>query len=286
MNATSGTVSDSRRPPNKVEQPGVGPSRLVAVTDVGGMPVRSVSTRPANRVPGVVDPSTPLVVVLPGLGMTRYVGRLTRELATRGATAVLLDLPGFGSPRQPATTPDIHAVGHAAARWVDRCAADRPLVMFGHSTGAQAALTATLYLHGHCTRLGLVLAGPTFAPGQRTLPGVLARTPLAYRHDAPWQLDPRELVRAGPSALLALAKSGQRDQLEGRIRPLRVPCTVTAGHHDSYAPESWLELLCHSLVASPAVRCAVIGGSHNNPWTHPADLASLTMEAASSIGCT
>jgi pimeloyl-ACP methyl ester carboxylesterase len=249
-----------------------------AVSKVESLPVRALGPSASQRPPDGTGGSDRLVVVLPGLGMTRYLRRLVHELTRHGATPALLDLPGYGSPGGRATAPDVHAIGHAAAQWVQRCGAGREVVLLGHSTGAQAALTAALDLQDLRSGLALVLAGPTFAPAERRWSRLLAHTLPAYRHDAPWQLDPRELLRAGPADLVALVRSGLRDQPERRIRNLRVPVTVTAGHHDTYAPTSWLDLLASSAVLSPRASSVVLGGSHNNPWTHSAVLAHVALD--------
>ena len=96
-----------------------------AVTDLDGMPVRWLATSSPGRLPDLRGLRTPLVVVLPGLGMTRYVRRLVRALARRSVTAVVLDLPGFGSPGPRPTVPHIEDVGHADARWVERAGGAR-----------------------------------------------------------------------------------------------------------------------------------------------------------------
>jgi pimeloyl-ACP methyl ester carboxylesterase len=226
----------------------------------------------------------PLVVVVPGLGLTHYVRRLVREVERRGASAVVLDLPGYGSPGPRTTAPDVRDVGRAAASWLVHHGTARPVVLVGHSTGAQAALVAGLEVQASRDDVTVVLAGPTFAPGQRTLPGVLARVPLAYRHDGPWQLDPRELLRAGPRDLLALVRSGQRDRPEDGVAGLRLPLVLTAGRHDAFAPVEWLELLRGRAVRSPDVRVRILGGSHNNPWTHAAELATLLLGGVAHAG--
>ncbi|MGN6754341.1 MAG: alpha/beta fold hydrolase [Intrasporangium sp.] len=220
-------------------------------------------------------------MIVPGLGLTRYVRRLREEVRRRGSVATVLDVPGYGSASSRRTAPEIGAIADAVAAWVRQRAADhrRPLVLVGHSTGAQAALRAALQIQQWRDDASVVLAGPTFAPGQRTLAGLLLRAPVAYRHDPPWELDPLQLLRAGPRDLLALIRSGQRDRPELRVRELRLPLTLTAGIHDALAPRGWLELLRSNAIASRRAHVVVLGGSHNNPWTHPAQLASVVRSA-------
>ncbi|WP_343994707.1 alpha/beta fold hydrolase, partial [Terrabacter terrae] len=177
------------------------------------------------------------------------------------------------------TRPDIHAIGLTAARWVESQAADRPVVVLGHSTGAQAALTAALALGSRRRCLSLVMAGPTFCPEQRRLAGLASATPLAYRNDRPTEIDPAEAWR-GRAGMVAILGSGLRDAPEERIAHLHAPLTVTSGAHDAYAPFDWLDRLATSARNAPKVRTARLGGSHNNLYTHAEEVADLVALAA------
>lgn len=221
----------------------------------------------------------PLVVVLPGLGLPFYTLRTARALVARGLDCTVLDLPGFGSDRPRSTRPNIHAIGLTAARWLACEAADRPVVVLGHSTGAQAALTTALALGERRRRLSLVMAGPTFTPRQRRLPGLALATPLAYRNDAPHELDPAEIYR-GRTGIIAILRGSLRDAPEERITQLPAPVTVTAGVHDAYAPAEWLDRLATSAGSAASVRTSLLGGSHNNLFTHPDEVADLVVLAA------
>ncbi|WP_344065728.1 alpha/beta hydrolase [Terrabacter lapilli] len=251
-----------------------GPPRMQErLTPVRGRVVRSLS------VGENLSATAPLVVVLPGLGLTFYARHTAAALAARGLPCAVLDLPGFGSDRPRSTRPDIHALGLTAARWVESQASDRPVVVLGHSTGAQAALTAALALGVRRTRLSLVMAGPTFCPQQRRLTGLALATALAYRDDSPNEFDPAEVWR-GRGGIAAILGSGLSDAPEDRIVHLRAPLTLTSGAHDAYAPFDWLDRLARSARNAPSVRTARLGGSHNNLFTHPDEVAGLVALAA------
>ena len=245
------------------------------LTPVGGRAVRSLRVSSAGSV-GAADP---LVVILPGLGLPFYTLPTARSIVQRGLDCEVLDLPGFGSANPRATRPNIHAIGLSAAGWVRARAADRPVVVLGHSTGSQAALTAALALAGERSSYARVMAGPTFAPAQRRLVPLAAATPFAYRDDGPREVDPAE-IRNGRMGIVEMLHSGMRDAPEQRIAGLRAPLTVTSGFHDSYTPTTWLDTLTTSAVAAASTRTSLLGGSHNNLFTHPDELADLVVLAA------
>jgi pimeloyl-ACP methyl ester carboxylesterase len=246
------------------------------LTSVGPRVVRSlrVTDSPAHG-----GPADPLVVILPGLGLPFYTLPTARSIVQRGLDCEVLDLPGFGSTRPRATRPNIHAIGLAAAGWVRERASDRPVVVLGHSTGSQAALTAGLALAGERRSFALVMAGPTFAPSQRRLLPLAATTPLAYRNDRPREIDPVQ-IRNGRTAIAVLLQSGMRDAPERRIAVLPAPLTITSGVRDAFAPTAWLDTLATSAVAAASTRTSLLGGSHNNLFTHPDEVADLPVLAA------
>lgn len=215
------------------------------------------------------DGAGPPVVLLPGLGAPWYLRRLVTEFGRRGRAAALLDLPGFGLPRREQCPADVRSVGARAARW---CLGEPgPVLLFGHSTGAQAALHAASDLQdAGRPPAALVLAGPTPAPGQRTIPRILLRAPLALRRESPAELGVVRHYLRDQAGTWRLLRSGVRDRPE-RLRPaLDVPVLVTAGLADSFAPPAWLATL-----AGEDGRVVLLPGSHNNPFTHPAEVAAL-----------
>jgi pimeloyl-ACP methyl ester carboxylesterase len=222
---------------------------------------------------------TPRVVVLPGLGLPQYVFPTAEALVRRRVAVTVLDLPGFEGTGRHGSAANVHAVGRAAAEWVDAANLAGPVVLLGHSTGAQAALTAALRLQDRKDHLGLVMAGPTFTPRQRRLPVLAAATVTAYRRDSPAELIVVPTALRGAAGVWSMLRSGMRDRPEDRLRSLRTALTLTAGASDSFAPESWLQRLAAATVTSPSVTVRILPGSHNTPYTQPDELAEVVLDA-------
>lgn len=224
------------------------------------------------------------------MGALGYLVPLLRALAARGARAILLGAPGFGTSRPLACTPSVAGLGAVTATYLGRRSTTGPddggpVVLLGHSTGAQGALRAALHLQDRHrsaaeTRgplVRLVLAGPTVAPDQRSLRRLLLRVPAAFRRDSVRELVVVPDYLRGNRKALALIRSAVRDRPEERLARLRLPVTVTAGRYDTFAPRPWLETLAASAVLSGDVRVTVLDGSHNNPFTHPEALADVAL---------
>ncbi|WP_461022443.1 alpha/beta fold hydrolase [Thalassiella azotivora] len=234
------------------------------------------AVRGPRTLTGAREPVTgPHLVVLPGLGLLRYLWPLARAVADRGTAVTVLDLPGTGHAL--ACGPTVPEVGAAAGRWLrgPGAGAGGDLTLMGHSTGAQAALVAALAVQDDVPLRRLVLAGPTFAPTQRSLRRLAARVPAAYRDDSPRQLAVAPAALRGLGAVTRLVLDGRRDRPEVAVQRLTVPLLVTAGARDALAPRWWTAELARRAVRSPHARVVTLPGSHNNPHTHPAELAWL-----------
>lgn len=222
-------------------------------------------------------PSAPRrVVILPGLGVPSYVLPTASALAARGLSCSVLDLPGFGSSAGIVCPPDVFAMGRAAAAWISELPGGIQVIVMGHSTGAQAALTAALEVQQTRQYAALVMAGPTFMPAQRRFGRLALATPPAYRNEnlAEVAAVVPDLAR-GHLRVARIIASGMRDRPEHRLAGLRIPLVLTAGTNDTYAPAAWLETLTRAAASSPAVTTEVLPGSHNNLYTHPEELARL-----------
>jgi len=222
------------------------------------------------------EPPLGTVVVLPGLGLPRYTRGMVESLAGRGMRCVVLDLLAWRRPRLR-VPPRVGPMGEAAAQWVRGADLEGPLVLLGHSTGAQAALGATLRLQHDRSDLSLVLAGLTFRPEHRSWPRLLRGAATAYRKDTPAELVVAKNIARVRGDLVSIIGSGLRDRPEERVRGLVVPLVLTAGEADTFAPEEWMERVA-AASAGPA-RVTVLPGSHNNLFTHADEVAAVVAEA-------
>jgi pimeloyl-ACP methyl ester carboxylesterase len=249
-----------------------GPHR-VREDDVDGRRVRSLEAGRAGGEP---------VVLVPGLGAPGYLLD-TLYGCSAGARAFLLDVPGFSHPPPWSCAPELSAVVRLVSAWL-RTVCGQPVVLAGHSSGAQVALRVAATAPDSVARL--VLTGPTFPPALRTLPAAgraLART---LTHESPGVV-PTLLPyywRAGPRALLRYIRSAQHDEPEQTIKSVDCPVTVLRGRHDALCPEDWAADLA---TAAPYGRLVTTPGAHTFPYSRgglTAALITTPVHEASSSG--
>ncbi len=234
-------------------------------------PVEVWSDLPARPVRSLVlgEPGAgPEVVVVPGLGALGYLLPTLEVLAAR-TRVHLLDLPGFGSPRTTGCPPSVEALAGAAQQWLDAVPRS-PVLLVGHSTGAQAALRAATAGPGRLA--ALVLSGVTFPPDARRLPALLARVLRTTAHERPREL-PAVLPEywRGRRRLPELLRSALADRPEDAVGRVRVPLLVVRGRQDRLCDQRWAERLA---AAAPHGRLQVVPGAHNSVTTHPRQTAT------------
>ena len=238
---------------------------------VAGRPVRSL-------VAGTPRPGVAELVVVPGLGALGYLLPVVRACAA-WTRVHLLDLPGFGHRATARLPAELGAVAATAAAWLAE-AAPAPVLLVGHSTGAQAALRAALTRPAGVG--GLVLAGATFSPQGRRVPGLLRQVAATLPHELPGEL-PAVLpyYLRGARGLPALLRSAMSDRPEEAVPALVVPLVVLRGRRDALCPPLWAQTLAS---AAPSGRVRVVPGAHNAPYSEPALTAAALRDAAVALG--
>ncbi|MDO0925730.1 alpha/beta hydrolase [Streptomyces sp. TG1A-8] len=223
---------------------------------------------------GRVDGPDGALVLVPGLGAPGYLLRTLERCARRGPVRVL-DVPGFGDPAGPACSETLGALAGTVARWlvtVPRA----PVVLAGHSTGAQVALHAAVRVPERVR--ALVLLAPTFPPRlRRTGPLVSAFLRTAVRESP--SVVPTVLpsyLKAGPRRLVNCIRSAQADAPEDLLPAVTCPVTVVAGEDDALCPPEWIDLLARRAGRG---RALVVPGAHSFPHRYPALTARLLAEA-------
>jgi pimeloyl-ACP methyl ester carboxylesterase len=236
-------------------------------TQLDHRPVRSLQA-------GASHPDRPELVLVPGLGALNCLLPLVRACA--GWTRVhLLDLPGFGHASTAACPASLTAVAHDVAAWLDAVPVG-PVLLAGHSTGAQAAVRAALFRPQRVS--SLVLTGPTFPPDARHWRRLAALVLRTIPHE------PLGLIGAtapqflrGRGGVLTLLRTAMDDVPEARIADLPCPVTVVRGAHDAVCPERWAVALAGRAADG---RCVTLPGAHNFPYSAPGPAARALREAA------
>src|SRR3954447_18018468 len=139
------------------------------------------------------------VVLVPGLGVARYLWPVAQALAGWGWRAWLLRPPGWAG----AAAGDLcsmQGLGTATAGWLTKLG--RPIVLVGQSVGTQIAAHAAEQVPGLITML--LLQGPTIDPAYRSASRLVTRWLLDARQEPArlarsqvpewWDVGPRHLL--------------------------------------------------------------------------------------------
>jgi pimeloyl-ACP methyl ester carboxylesterase len=225
-----------------------------------GRPVRAL-------VAGQGVPTVPRIRIVPGLGAMGYLLDLLHACAA-WTEAALLDLPGYGNPVTSDCPADLDTLTPVATGCLGG-AGDAPVLLVGHSTGAQLALRAAVAAPARVA--GLVLIGITFDPPVRERWPRLVPRLRTYLHERPRELlvTVPDFVRGGSRVTQYLA-SALRDRPEDHVERVRCPVLVLRGRHDALSPVPWARRLAQGCADG---ELQTLPGSHNVPYTHPGAVA-------------
>lgn len=230
-----------------------------------GRPVRALVTSPAGGGPVTV---LPRVRIVPGLGAIGYILDLLHACGA-WSEAALLDLPGYGNDVTRACPADMDSLTPVAAGCLGT-PDERPVVLVGHSTGAQLALRAAVAAPSRVA--ALVLIGITFDPPVRRHRARLVPRLRTYLHERP-----RELLLTAPdfargrSRVAQYLLSALDDRPEEHVTRLTCPVLVLRGQRDTLCPLPWAERL--AALSGGEGRALTLPGAHNVPYTHPGAVA-------------
>ena len=229
-----------------------------------------------SLVTGTPTAGAPEIVVVPGLGALGYLLPTVRACSAWTRVHVL-DVPGFGHRRTAHLPADLPSVAGAVHAWLQ--AHDLgPVLLVGHSTGAQAALKAARAAPERVDRL--VLAGATFAPRARSVPALLRDVGRTVVHERPGELAAvLPYYLRGARGLPVLLRSALADRPEDEVGAVDAPVLVLRGSRDALCPAQWAQALAERAADG---RCAVLPGAHNVPWTCPTGTAQALQSSAGS----
>jgi pimeloyl-ACP methyl ester carboxylesterase len=223
---------------------------------LGHRPLRSIQA-------GVPRGGRPELVLVPGLGALGYLLPLVRACAAE-TRVHLLDVPGFGHARTASCPASLTAVARDVTAWLD-VVPRRPVVLAGHSTGAQAAVHAALARPQQVA--SLALASPTFPPDARRWRRLAWRIVRTIPHESLGIVGataPQYL--RGRLGVLTLLRTAMHDAPDAHISDLACPVTIVRGARDAACPEDWAAELANRATHG---RCVTVPGAHNFPYQVP-----------------
>jgi pimeloyl-ACP methyl ester carboxylesterase len=236
--------------------------------------------------PAAPPPGAPVFVLVHGVGLShRSFSRLAASLAGHGSV-LAPDLPGFGEAAGPGRRVGVDELVEALLPRLDQAAAaagvDAPLVVLGHSLGAQIA-TEIARRRPDAVR-ALVLVGPVVDPQAWGAWGQGRRLALDMWGEPPLTavMVGRDYARGGLFSFAAGVRSMLRYDTLGRLAGVTVPVLVLRGEHDPIAPSEWVTRLAAATSRGRTVE--VEGAVHNVVHSHADEVSghvvAFAVEAA------
>ena len=220
------------------------------------------------------DAMTPVVLVHGLVISSRYMVPLAERLA-RALPTFAPDMPGFGRSNGPREALDIPALAAALAAWL-RARGMTGAVLVGNSLGCQV-ITELAATEPSLAR-ALVLAGPTFDPGRRSTPALMARLALDATRER-LSLIPAQaadLARAGIGRGWRTYRHALAHRIETTLPGLRMPVLVVRGTRDPLVSHRWTDAIARGLARGSLVEIA--GAPHAVNYSAPAPFARIILD--------
>lgn len=195
-----------------------------------------------SETPAPPGAQTPTYVLVHGIGMShRSLARL-HDLLAVSARVVSVDLPGFGGLPKPPHDLDVAQMGRLLAA-VLASLGEGPLVLLGHSMGAQWVIEAAGY--GPLDIGAVVLIGPVVDERHQTLTAQSRALGLDTLLEPPLvnALVFVDYLRCGIVWYLKQARHMVAYSTEQGVRELRMPVLVIRGGADPVAGLGWCRRL-------------------------------------------
>ncbi len=206
-------------------------------------------------------PRSPLVVLVPGLGLDGREWAAVRALLP--SSSVVVTLPALGRAARRGTALD---ASRQAERVLALVPTGREVVLVGHSAGCPVAVEVAASRAGV---LGLVLVGPVTDPRAATWPRMLGQWARTALHETAREvpvLGP-QYARTGLASMLRGMDAVRAYRTDSTVHVLPLPVEVVRGERDRIAPADWCATLAGEHVTE------VAGAAHMVPITHPRAVA-------------
>ncbi|MDN3494873.1 alpha/beta hydrolase [Planococcus sp. APC 4015] len=177
-----------------------------------------------------------------GIGMShRYLDRLQQALGAAGPVHAI-DLPGFGGLPKPGHDVDVPAMGWALAEVIASLNSG-PVILLGHSMGAQWVVEAALHRPDLVARLAIM--GPVADNAHRTLPAQMSALILDTLREPPLAnaIVFIDYIRCGIPWYLVQVRHMLSYPIEQRVPLLPMPLLVIRGGRDPIAGLAWCRAL-------------------------------------------
>ena len=230
--------------------------------------------------PGPGTPDAPVFVLVHGIGMShRYFDRLHGELAAAGAVHSV-DLPGFGRSPKPENGVTIEQYADYLGELL-AIISERPVVLVGHSMGAQF-VTETAVRHPALIAQLVLIGGVTdptrssalrqaLALGRDTLKEPVTGTMIVMR----------DYLLCGPRWYLATLRPMLAYRTDLRLREVTAPTLVIRGEDDPVSRHEWG---VHLAAEAPLGRLLELPGRHLVQFSSAAATAAGIREHARTTG--